>query len=77
MIDLFRITGGKFPLQTIMPWHNADINNIKSKNILFLSQIIASGKFLLNFYDIQLKIFCLTRINSVTPRWFKLLKRSF
>src|SRR5215216_1639872 len=75
MIDLFRVTGGLVLLQTIIPWNINDIVNIRSKNILFLSQVVAAGSFLLNYHDIQLRSYSSTNFNGVTPRWFNLLKK--
>ncbi|CAI2182896.1 5396_t:CDS:2, partial [Funneliformis geosporum] len=48
MIKLFWIKGGLIPLQTIIPWHSKDIHNIRSKNILFLSQIVATDTLMID-----------------------------
>ena len=75
MTDLFRVTGGSVPLQTIMPWNINDIVNLRSKNILFLSQVVAAGFYLFNYHDIQLRSFSSANFNGITPRWFKLLQK--
>ena len=52
--DLFKIKGGDRPLQNIIPWTIKDIKTIKNQNILFLSQVVATGRVLLDYPDLNL-----------------------
>ena len=76
--NLGNIFGGRFPIMNVLancPRLPAVIKSLKSKNIMFLDQIVTpNGLYLLSWKEIKAKGF---NVKGKTPFWYKYLVDNF